>query len=94
MHLILQPSFTESFNVVTADGIWAGVPTVASTAIDWVPERWQANPDDATDVARVGEYLLHCPHAVTEARRMLTEFVEWGVLAWRDFVSPKLASAA
>jgi hypothetical protein len=52
MHLLLQPSFTESFNVVTADGVHQGVPSVVSDAIDWAPARWQANPDDAEDVVR------------------------------------------
>jgi hypothetical protein len=28
MHLLLQPSYTESFNVVTADGVAEGVPSV------------------------------------------------------------------
>ncbi len=58
MHLLLQPSFTESFNVVTADGVHQGVPSVVSNAIDWAPARWQANPDDAEDLVRVAQYLL------------------------------------
>jgi hypothetical protein len=94
MHLLLQPSFTESFNVVTADGIWAGVPTAASTAIDWVPPRWQANPDDAADVARIGEYLLHCPRAVEEGRAALERHIERGVEEWRRFVAPRVAASA
>jgi hypothetical protein len=34
VHLLLQPSFTQSFNVVTADGVHQGVPSVVSDAID------------------------------------------------------------
>ena len=34
MHLLLQPSYTESFNVVTADGAAEGVPSVVSDAIE------------------------------------------------------------
>jgi hypothetical protein len=30
MHLLLQPSYTESFNMVTADGVAEGVPSVVS----------------------------------------------------------------
>ena len=37
MHLLLQPSYTESFNVVTADGAAEGVPSVVSNAIEWAP---------------------------------------------------------
>src|SRR5262249_14578446 len=46
MHLLLQPSYTESFNMVTADGVAEGVPSVISRAIDWAPEHWKANTDD------------------------------------------------
>ena len=42
MHLLLQPSYTESFNMVTADGVAEGVPSVVSHAIDWAPEHWKA----------------------------------------------------
>ena len=68
MHVLLQPSFTESFNVVTADGIAEGVPTVTSWAIDWVPSTWQADPDDAGDVARVAGV----PPQESEGRRRRT----------------------
>lgn len=52
--LCLQPSFTETFNMVTADGIAAGAPSVVSSAISWAPREWNAQPDSACDVARVG----------------------------------------
>src|SRR5437764_831216 len=45
MHLLLQPSYTESFNMVTADGVAAGVPSVVSEAIDWAPQHWKAKSD-------------------------------------------------
>ena len=54
MHLLLQPSYTESFNVVTADGVAEGVPSVVSAAIDWAPRSWIAPVDDANAMARVG----------------------------------------
>ena len=47
MHLLLQPSYTESFNVVTADGVAEGVPSVVSDAIEWAPSSWKAEVDDA-----------------------------------------------
>jgi len=42
MHLLLQPSYTESFNMVTADGVAEGVPSVVSEAVDRAPEYWKA----------------------------------------------------
>jgi glycosyltransferase involved in cell wall biosynthesis len=58
MDLLMQVSFTESFNLVTADGVYMGVPTVVSSAINWAPSRWRADSDDAIDVARKGIELL------------------------------------
>jgi hypothetical protein len=90
MHVLLQPSFTESFNIVTADGIAEGVPSVVSEAIDWAPERWQAHADNAGDVARVAEYLLHNPQAVDDGRKALRCYVDDGVDRWRGFLSPPI----
>jgi hypothetical protein len=88
MHLLLQPSFTESFNVVTADGVHQGVPSVVSDAIDWAPARWQANPDDAEDLVRVAQYLLKTPQAVDDGRKALAQYVQDGTGTWTDFLSP------
>ena len=55
MHLLMQPSYTESFNVVTADGVAEGVPSVVSDAIDWAPDNWKAPVDDAHAMARRGQ---------------------------------------
>ena len=63
MHLLLQPSYTESFNMVTADGVAEGVPSVVSEAIDWAPEDWKADVDDVLDIARTGRKLLFDPRA-------------------------------
>jgi glycosyltransferase involved in cell wall biosynthesis len=90
MHLVLQPSYTESFNVVTADAIAEGVPVVASDAIDWVPEWWQACADEPRDVARVAEHLLRDPNAPHDGRAALEHFVEHGVAGWVRFLCPTL----
>ncbi len=58
MDLLLQPSYTESFNMVTADGISVGVPTVVSSAIHWAPRKWMAEVDSPEDIAEVGITLL------------------------------------
>lgn len=58
MDLLIQVSYTESFNMVTADGISVGVSSVVSPVIYWAPDSWKADPDDALDVTRVGIELL------------------------------------
>lgn len=83
MHLLLQPSYTESFNMVTADGVAEGVPSVVSDAIDWAPAHWRAHVDDSCDVARVARQLLHDAHAASEGLRALKAHVAAGLSAWK-----------
>ena len=86
LHLMIQVSYTESFNLVTADGISVGVPSVVSKAIDWVPERWVAHSDDALDVARVGRSLIFDPYAIRDGVKALERSNTNGVNAWEDFL--------
>jgi len=86
MHLLLQPSYTESFNMVTADGIAEGVPSVVSQAIDWAPEHWKAVCDDVLDIARVGRYLLNDSRAPRDGWEALQAHNEAGLTAWHAFL--------
>ncbi len=90
--LVLQVSYTETFNVVTADAIAEGVPVVASDAIDWVPRWWQARADEPLDVARVAERLLRDPNASRHGREALRAYVDAGVVAWWKFLCPQLST--
>jgi len=87
MHLLCQPSYTESFNMVTADGIAEGVPSVVSSAIDWAPEHWKAGADDVLDIARVGRYLLNDPRAAADGLAALTAHNDNGLAAWQAFLN-------
>jgi hypothetical protein len=86
MHLVLQPSYTESFNIVSADAVSLGVPVVASPAIDWVPKHWQANPDDTGDIARVGLCLLRDPRAWRDGLKALERHVSEGTRLWLSYL--------
>lgn len=86
MHLLLSPSYTESFNMVTADGIAEGVPSVVSDAIDWVPAHWQASVDDVVDIARVGRQLLSDPQAASDGLEALTAHNTNALRAWNSFL--------
>jgi len=85
MHLLLQPSYTESFNMVTADGVAEGVASVVSNAIDWAPNDWKANVDDVLDIARVGRRLLFDPHAAQDGLRALKAYVADGLASYKQF---------
>lgn len=86
MHLLMQPSYTESFNMVTADGVAEGVPSVVSSAIDWVPGHWQADADDVGDMARVGATLLRNADAAQEGLDSLSAYVKSGVMSWTSWI--------
>lgn len=86
MDLLLQPSYTEGFNMVTADGIVQGVASVVSDAIDWAPARWMARADTASDLANVGVSLLHDPTAATAGLHALRKHNSAGLAAWREFL--------
>jgi hypothetical protein len=83
MHLLLQPSYTESFNMVTADGIVEGVASVVSDAIDWVPGAWVARADEVADISRIGVSHLHDTHAVMAGQRALQTYVTAGIGSWK-----------
>jgi len=86
MHLLLQPSYTESFNVVTADGVAEGVPTVVSDAIEWAPDNWKASVDDAGDIARVGLKLLSSRNAAKQGYAALRTHNRTAFAHWRSFL--------
>ncbi len=94
MDVMVQVSYSETFNIVVADGISQGVPTVVSDAIEWAPTNWQANPDDATDIARKGVHLLQDLRAPVDGWKALTKYVDDGVAAWKKYLVPSSSAHA
>ena len=86
MHLLYQPSFDETFNVVTADGIAEGVPSVTTSAIEWTPRDWWADPCDPGSLTKVALHLLHDPYAVADARAALKAYTAAGLELWREYL--------
>lgn len=86
MHLMLQPSYTETFNMVTADGVAEGVPSVVSHAIEWAPHHWKADVDDQIAIAQVGRRLLHDPHAARDGLRALHSHNEKSFHLWKNYI--------
>jgi len=86
MHILMQMSYTESFNMVTADGAAEGTPSVVSSAIDWVPEHWFAHFDDAQDIARVARQLLTDTNAARDGLDSLTRHNNIGIPMWMRFL--------
>ena len=58
MDIGLQVSFTETFNIVTADFVSKGVPVVVSKEIFWLPEHFHAMETEANDIVAAMERVL------------------------------------
>jgi hypothetical protein len=86
MHVLVSPSYTESFNMVTADGVAEGVASVVSDAIDWAPRDWHAPADDVGAIARAARRLLHDAHAVEEGQEALRAYVAHGLPQWLRYL--------
>lgn len=52
MDIALQVSFSETFNIVTADAVTMGVPVVVSDDISWVASRYHADATDSDDIVK------------------------------------------
>ena len=89
MNLLLQPSYTESFNMVTADGVAEGVASVVSEAIDWAPDDWKADVDDVPQIARVGRKLLLDSHGALEGYEALQTHVADGLRSYRSYCATR-----
>ena len=91
MHVLICPSYTESFCMTAADGVAEGVPSVVSDAIDWAPGYWKAPVDQTSEIARVGRQLISDPRAATDGLYALESHNKSGFSAWCDFVGVALA---
>lgn len=59
MDMTLQVSFTETYNIVAADSIAAGVPVITSDEITFIPCTLHADPTDTNDIIQKMTYLYH-----------------------------------
>ena len=58
MDIGLQMSFSETFNIVSADFVSNGVPMVTSDEVEFVAPVFQADPTDVTDIVAHMKYAL------------------------------------
>jgi len=85
--LLLQPSFTETFNNVTADGCYCGVPCVVSDAISWAPEEWKAKADSAASIAGSAMRILHDEGAAKRGWVALDAHNKVSIVAWDKWLA-------
>ncbi len=50
MDYSLQCSFSETFNIVSSDGVLCGVPVITSAQIPWLSSQFHADPNDSESI--------------------------------------------
>ena len=86
MNICIQASFTETFNMVTADAAAESIPSVVSDAIDWAPPEWKAEVDSPANIAKIARYLLSDPAAGAEGFYALQNHNAAGLQSWKKWL--------
>lgn len=59
MDLSMQVSYTETFNIVTADAVTCLVPVIGSADIEWLPKAFTADPNSVEDIVEGIDRVLN-----------------------------------
>lgn len=92
MDIGLQVSFSETFNIVSADYISQGVPVVGSNEIPWLTSDWFyqtsycANPTDSKDIADKMVLAYKNPKSnVKQGQKSLRQYTNKTESIWRKY---------
>jgi hypothetical protein len=82
MDACMQVSFTETFNIVTADCVASHVPVVVSNAINWLHCR-KADQNSESNMAEVLEYTMqHRAESVEDNIHDIAAYNHHAILKW------------
>jgi hypothetical protein len=93
-HLLMQDSFSETFNIVAADATYVGRPTLGSDEISWLYPLW-ADPTDydqalgALRVAWANRAML-----VTQSRARLKSYSASSSATWGRWLAAEVGAPA
>lgn len=82
----MQVSLTETFNVVSADYVTAGVPIVVSKEVKWASDWCKAQDDSLPDIVRIMHRVHESKLLVRWNQYLLREYSERAQCKWYDFV--------
>lgn len=85
MDIGLQVSLSETFNMVAADYVCAGIPIVVSEQVHWADPECKANPHDTTEIAHKITNQLRLPSTTKNRSRLIGETLHAAHL-WSEFV--------
>lgn len=92
MDIGLQVSFTETFNIVTADFISMGIPIVVSPEISWMDPCAFASPTNSKEIARVmvkvwNEHKYRPQQQASRLQWYLNNYLKKSKLLWLNYLS-------
>jgi hypothetical protein len=85
----LQVSYSESFNIVTADMVVNGVPVVVSSEISWVDPCFRADPNDSKSIVKAIDYAMKAnesSYLTYQTINNLHSFDMTSIELWEDFI--------
>ena len=83
--IMMNCSYTEGLQLLTADGIAVGVPSVTSLAIPYDIKAWRAKSDDPFSIGDAGLRALEVSH-MDEAHKNLTNYGDTALRCWLDLL--------
>lgn len=83
----MQVSLSETFNIVTADCVTAGVPVVTSDEVSWVAPACQVRTDDVDAIVEGMARVYGNRKLVQKNRKLLAEFSARAAEAWIAFIT-------
>jgi hypothetical protein len=91
MHVGLQVSYTESFNIVSADFVACGIPIVGSPDIDILDPLFKADPNSCVDIRHaIGRALFLAKLGFLRLNnRKLKEYDEDSEKRWMEYLHDK-----
>lgn len=87
MDLGLQVSFTESFNIVTADFVSQNIPIIGSNDIKWMPDISKTNTFSDVNLVEKIDFTLKRPGIIiNENNKALRAYSEKAIINWRRLI--------
>jgi hypothetical protein len=86
MDIGMQVSFSETFNIVAADMLVAGVPLVTSNEIPWASNLSVAEPTNLDSIVEKMSLATVVPRLnVWDNRRKLKKYLRNSILLWTGY---------
>lgn len=84
MDVGMQTSFSETFNIVTADLVSVGVPVVVSDTISWMPEIAIVDEESVRDIKqKLKEMLVFPRYFSKKSKQALYDYNQEAINIWR-----------